>query len=61
MQTDLSRWNLDPNTTLIRLLALNAQARGDQVAVREKDFGIWQQTTWQQWLDLVLSLSLIHI
>jgi len=57
MQTDLSRWNLDPNTTLIRLLALNAQARGDQVAVREKDFGIWQQTTWQQWLDLVLSCA----
>ena len=57
MQTELLRWNLDPATTLIRLMALNAQHRGNQVAVREKDFGIWQETTWQQWLDKVLSCA----
>jgi long-chain acyl-CoA synthetase len=57
MQTDPSRWNLHPDTTLIRLLALNAQHRGNQVAVREKDLGIWQQTTWHQWLELTLSCA----
>ena len=56
MQTD-TRWNLQNDTTLIRLLALNAQHRGDTVAVREKDLGIWQQTTWSQWLDEVLDCA----
>lgn len=41
-------WNLDPRTTLPRLMAANAQARPDEVAFREKDRGIWQQTTWAQ-------------
>ena len=57
MQAESTRWNFDANSTLIRLLALNAQHRGEQVAVREKDLGIWQQTTWQQWLDEVLACA----
>lgn len=57
MQAEAPRWALDPQTTLIRLLALHAQHRGEAVAVREKDKGIWQQTTWQQWLDQVLACA----
>jgi len=57
MQGESTRWNLDPETTLIRLLTLHAQARGNAVAVREKDLGIWQETTWAQWLDEVLACA----
>jgi long-chain acyl-CoA synthetase len=47
-------WDFSPETTLPRLLAANAKALGDAVALREKDRGIWQQTTWAQWLELML-------
>jgi long-chain acyl-CoA synthetase len=47
-------WKFEVDTTLVRLLAANAQAIPQQVAVREKDRGIWQQTTWQQMLEQVL-------
>ncbi len=47
-------WDLSPETTLPRLLAANAKALGGVVALREKDRGIWQQTTWAQWLELML-------
>ncbi len=47
-------WNLSPATTLPRLLADNAQALGDAVALREKEYGIWQQVSWSQWLESVL-------
>ena len=43
-----STWDLNPRTTLPRLLAANAQALPTGVALREKDRGIWQETTWQQ-------------
>ena len=47
-------WDFSSDTTLPRVLAANAKALGDVVALREKDRGIWQQTTWAQWLDEVL-------
>ena len=47
-------WNFDANTTLIRVLAQNAEAFPNRVAMREKSKGIWQQTTWQQLLESVL-------
>ncbi len=47
-------WDLSDQTTLPRLLAANARALGGVVALREKDRGIWQQTTWAQWLESVL-------
>jgi len=47
-------WDFSDQTTLPRLLAANAQALGDAVALREKDRGIWQQTTWAEWLEQVL-------
>ncbi|MBL8360833.1 MAG: AMP-binding protein [Rubrivivax sp.] len=47
-------WDLSPDTTLPRLLAANARALGTAVAMREKDRGIWQQTTWAEWLEQLL-------
>jgi long-chain acyl-CoA synthetase len=40
-------WDLNPRTTLPRLLAANARVLPQGVAFREKDRGIWQETTWQ--------------
>lgn len=50
-------WDFSADTTLPRVLAANAQALGDAVAVREKDHGIWQQTTWSQWLQSMLQCA----
>ena len=49
-----SAWNFETDTTLIRVLAQNAEAFPDRVAMREKSKGIWKQTTWQELLDIVL-------
>jgi long-chain acyl-CoA synthetase len=47
-------WDLNPQTTLIRLLAANAKALPNQVAMREKDRGIWQEISWAQACETVL-------
>jgi len=52
-----SAWNLDTATTLIRILARNAEAFPDRVAMREKAKGIWKETTWRQLLDSVLGCA----
>jgi len=45
--------------SLPALLARNAQRFGDQrVALREKEFGIWQSVTWRQYLEHVRNFSL---
>ena len=45
--------------TLPGLLLRNAEQFGDgQVALREKEFGIWQRVTWQQYLEHVRDFSL---
>ena len=49
-----SAWNFETDTTLIRVLARNADVFPDRVAMREKSKGIWKQTTWQQLLESVL-------
>ena len=49
-----SPWNFETDSTLIRVLAQNAGAFPDRVAMREKSKGIWKQTTWQELLDIVL-------
>ena len=49
-----TRWDFRTDRTLIELLALNAAHRPHGIALREKDRGIWQQTTWAAWLDEVL-------
>jgi long-chain acyl-CoA synthetase len=50
-------WDLSAETTLVRCLAANARTHGAQVALREKDRGIWQQQTWGQWLDSTLACA----
>ncbi len=43
--------------TFPKLLLRNARVRGDRMAAREKDLGIWQSWTWQQALDEVRALA----
>ena len=56
-QPEAARWNFDPATTLVRLVADNAAAVPNAVAMREKDRGIWQEFTWAQVNDTVLSVA----
>ena len=50
-------WDLDPNTTLPRILAGNAQSHGASIAMREKDQGIWQQLSWSQVHEEVMACA----
>jgi long-chain acyl-CoA synthetase len=43
--------------TLPSLLVRNARTHGDRVAIRERDFGIWQEYTWADVLDEVLAFA----
>jgi long-chain acyl-CoA synthetase len=38
--------------TIARSFVLAVQTRGDRPAIREKKFGIWQPTSWRQWLHI---------
>lgn len=49
------RWN--PRDHLIALLAANAEKHGSEVAMRERDRGIWQEYTWQDYLTGVLEAA----
>ena len=43
--------NLDPSRdTFPKLVVANAERLGDKVAIREKDYGIWQSYTWREYL-----------
>ena len=50
-------WDFASDTTLVRILAANARALPDRAALREKDRGIWQQTSWPQWLEATLACA----
>ena len=45
-------------SSLPALLVDQAERRPDEVAYREKEFGIWQADTWQRFLDRVRDFSL---
>ncbi|MEB2347096.1 MAG: AMP-binding protein [Comamonadaceae bacterium] len=47
----------NPNDHLIAALAANAASHGSSVAMRERDRGIWQETSWQQYLQQVLEAA----
>lgn len=47
----------DENDHLLSVLASNAKNYPTQVAMRERDHGIWQQYTWQDYLDNVLGFA----
>jgi long-chain acyl-CoA synthetase len=38
--------------TIARTFVLAAKTRGERPAIREKKFGIWQPTSWRQWLEV---------
>ena len=38
--------------TIARSFLLSVETRGDRPAIREKKFGIWQPTSWRQWLQI---------
>jgi long-chain acyl-CoA synthetase len=44
--------------TFPKLLIANAERRGNRVAIREKEYGIWQSYTWSDSLEWVKSLAL---
>ena len=46
-----------PFTTLPAMLLAHAQERGRRVAIREKEYGIWQSYTWAESLDGVQALA----
>ena len=50
-------WDFSSDTTLLRCLAANAASHGDVPALREKDRGIWLQTSWAQWLEQTLQCA----
>jgi long-chain acyl-CoA synthetase len=38
--------------TIANSFLLAVQTRGDRPAIREKKFGIWQPTSWREWLQI---------
>jgi long-chain acyl-CoA synthetase len=54
---DVRAWNFETETTLVRILARNAELYPERVAMREKARGIWQETTWSGLLDSVLAVA----
>jgi long-chain acyl-CoA synthetase len=38
--------------TIAKSFLLAVETRGDKPAIREKKFGIWQPTSWRQWLEI---------
>ena len=46
-----------PLTTLPALLLAHAQERGQRIAIREKEYGIWQSYTWAESLERVQALA----
>src|SRR5712671_4427714 len=38
--------------TIAKSFLLAAETRGDRPAIREKTFGVWQPTSWRQWLQI---------
>src|SRR6201997_567693 len=38
--------------TIANSFLLSVETRGDRPAIREKKFGVWQPTTWREWLTI---------
>src|SRR5574342_328441 len=49
---------LGGDDTFPRLLVRNARTLPDRVALREKEFGVWQSFTWREYHDRVRAFSL---
>ncbi len=51
------RTSANPGDHLIAALAANAKNHGSSIAMRERDRGIWQETTWQDYLQHTLEAA----
>ncbi|MDR7420606.1 MAG: AMP-binding protein [Armatimonadota bacterium] len=49
---------VDVQDTLPKRLLYNARRFGDRVAFREKEFGIWREISWRQYLEAVRACAL---
>ena len=49
---------MTPGDTFPKLLLQNAERLGDRAALREKDLGIWRETSWRRYGERVRDLSL---
>ena len=59
MQTIAEQFpHLEDCNTLPKLLQYNARHFSHDIALREKEFGIWQQFTWQDYLNNVRNIAL---
>src|SRR5438445_12810337 len=38
--------------TIAKSFLLAVETRGDRPAIREKKFGVWQPTSWREWLQI---------
>src|SRR6201990_2404873 len=38
--------------TIANSFLLSVETRGDRPAIREKKFGVWQPTSWREWLTI---------
>ena len=47
----------NPGDHLIAALAANAKNHGNKIAMRERDRGIWQETTWEDYLQHTLEAA----
>src|SRR3989441_7831052 len=43
--------------TIAKSFLLAAETRGDRPAIREKKFGVWQPTSWRQWLQISKNIA----
>jgi long-chain acyl-CoA synthetase len=43
--------------TIARSFLRAVATRGDRPAIREKEFGIWRSTSWQQWLQIAREIA----
>jgi long-chain acyl-CoA synthetase len=50
--------DLTVNDTLPKLLRLRARQNGDDIAIREKQLGLWQAMTWREYDERVRSFAL---
>ncbi|MAM25928.1 MULTISPECIES: AMP-dependent synthetase/ligase [Rhodobacterales] len=55
--TDLTQKQSSGGDTIGALLALNASRHGSEIALREKERGIWKETTWAEYAEEVLACA----
>jgi len=48
---------LTVSETIAKSFVLAVKMRGDRPAVREKKFGIWQPTSWREWLEISMEIA----